>query len=49
LAFHVSVNVLTGKLSIPKADEEFDKELDMGKIILNAINFNEVAYTEPFH
>jgi hypothetical protein len=37
---------LTGKLSIPKADEEFDKDLDMGKKMLNAVELNEVAYTE---
>jgi hypothetical protein len=40
-------DVLTGKLSILKADEEFDKDSDMGKIMLNAIEFNKVAYTEP--
>jgi hypothetical protein len=34
------------KLSIPNADEEFDKELDMGKKMLNAIELKEVAYTE---
>jgi hypothetical protein len=39
-------DVLTGKLSIPKADEEFDKDLDIGKKMLNAIELNKVAYTE---
>jgi hypothetical protein len=39
-------DVLTGKLSIPKADEEFDKDSDMGKKMLNAIESNKVAYTE---
>jgi hypothetical protein len=39
-------DVLTGKLSIPNADEEFDYNLDMGKKMLNAIEFNKVAYTE---
>jgi hypothetical protein len=31
---------------IPKADEEFDKDSDMGKKMLNAIDLNKVAYTE---
>ncbi len=39
-------DVLTGKLSIPRADQEFDKDADMGKKMLNAIELNEVAYTE---
>jgi hypothetical protein len=39
-------DVLTGKLSIPKADEEFDKDSDLGKKMLNAIKLNKVAYTE---
>jgi gag-polypeptide of LTR copia-type/Zinc knuckle len=39
-------DVLTGKLSIPKADEAIDKDSDMGKKMLNAIELNEVAYTE---
>jgi gag-polypeptide of LTR copia-type len=33
-------------LSIPKADEEFDKDSDVGKKTLNAIELNKVAYTE---
>jgi hypothetical protein len=33
-------------LSIPKADEEFDKDLDMGKKMLNVIDLNKVAFTE---
>jgi hypothetical protein len=33
-------------LSIPKADEEFDKDSDMGKKNMNFIEFNEVAYTK---
>jgi gag-polypeptide of LTR copia-type len=33
-------------LLIPKADEEFDKDSDMGKKNLNAIELNKVAYTE---
>jgi gag-polypeptide of LTR copia-type len=37
---------LIGKLSIPKADEEFDKDSDMGKKMLNANELNEVAFTE---
>jgi hypothetical protein len=40
-------DVLIGKLSILKADEEFDKDLDMGKKMLNTIDLNKVAYTEP--
>jgi hypothetical protein len=39
-------DVVTGKLSIPKADEEFDKDSDMGKKMLNAMELNKVAYTE---
>jgi hypothetical protein len=39
-------DVLTEKLSIPKADEEFDKDSDMGKKMLNVIELNKVAYTE---
>jgi hypothetical protein len=39
-------DVLTGKLSIPKADEEFNKDSDMRKKMLNATELNKVAYTE---
>jgi hypothetical protein len=39
-------DILTKKLSKPKADEEFDQDLDMGKKMLNAIELNKVAYTE---
>jgi hypothetical protein len=39
-------DVLTGKLSIPKVDEERDMDSDTGKKMLNAIELNKVAYTE---
>jgi hypothetical protein len=39
-------NVLIGKLSIPKADEEFDEDSVTGKKMKNAIEVNELAYTE---
>jgi hypothetical protein len=34
---------------IPKADEEFDKDSEMGKKMLNAIELSKVAYTESVH
>ena len=39
-------DVLVGKLSIPKADEEFDEVSDIGKRMSRAIELNEIAYTE---
>jgi gag-polypeptide of LTR copia-type len=39
-------DVLTGKLSIPKVDEEFDEDSVTGKKMKNAIEVNELAYTE---
>ena len=39
-------DVLIGKLSIPKADEEFDEDTVTGKKMKNAIEVNELAYTE---
>jgi hypothetical protein len=36
-------NVLIGKLSIPKADEEFDEDSVTGKKMKNAIEVNKVA------
>ena len=39
-------DALTRKLSIPKADEELDKDSEIGKNMLNAIEINKVAYTE---
>jgi hypothetical protein len=39
-------DVLIGKLSIPKADEEFDEDSVTGKKMKNAIKVNKLAYTE---
>ena len=39
-------DVLIGKLSIPKADEEFDEDSLSGKKMKNAIEVNKLAYTE---
>jgi hypothetical protein len=39
-------DVLIGKLSIPKADEEFDEVSDLGKRMSRSIELNEIAYTE---
>ena len=39
-------DILVGKLSITKADEEFDEVSDMRKEIINAIELNEIDYTE---
>jgi hypothetical protein len=33
-------DVLTGKLSIPKADEKFDNDLEMGKIKQSCVHRN---------
>ena len=33
-------------LSIAKADEEFDKDSDMGKKMINAVEFNQISQTE---
>jgi gag-polypeptide of LTR copia-type len=39
-------DVLVGKLSIPKADEEYDEVSDLGKKMSRSIELNEIAYTE---
>ena len=39
-------DILLGKLSIPKADEEFDELSDIGKKMAKIIELNEIAYTE---
>jgi hypothetical protein len=39
-------DVLIGKLSIPKADEEFDEDSVTGKKMKNANKVNKLAYTE---
>jgi hypothetical protein len=38
-------DVLIGKLSIPKADEEFDEDSITGKKMKNAIKVKKIAYT----
>jgi hypothetical protein len=38
-------DVLIGKLSIPKAYEEFDEDSVSGKKMKNAIELNEIAYS----
>ena len=37
---------MVGKLSIPKADEEFDEVSDLEKKMSRSIELNEIAYTE---
>jgi gag-polypeptide of LTR copia-type len=41
-------DVLIRKLSIPKADEEFDEDSVTGKKMKNAIEVSKLAYTELF-
>jgi hypothetical protein len=38
--------LLLGKLSIPKADDEFDEVSDIGKKMARTIELIEIAYTE---
>jgi hypothetical protein len=39
-------DLLLGKLSIPKTDEELDEVSDIGKKMPRTIELNEIAYTE---
>jgi hypothetical protein len=42
-------DVLVGNLSIPKSDDAFDEDSVTGKKVKNAIEVNELAYTETLH
>ena len=39
-------DIFLGKLSIPKADQEFDEVSDIEKIMSKIIELDEIAYTE---
>jgi gag-polypeptide of LTR copia-type len=39
-------DILVEKLSIPKADEDFDEVSDLGKKMSRSIELNEITYTE---
>jgi hypothetical protein len=46
LSGNIFHNLLVTSPSIPKADEEFDEDSVTGKKMKNAIEVNELAYTE---
>ena len=39
-------DVLLGKVSIPKTNEEINEKTDEGKIMMKIFDLNELAYTE---
>ena len=39
-------DVLLGKVTIPKTNEEINKKTDEGKIMVKIFDLNELAYTE---
>jgi hypothetical protein len=39
------MDLLLGKLSIPKADDKLDEVSDIGNKLARAVDLNEIAYT----